>query len=127
MTEQQPEPSSPAPASGSREANQWAMFIHFSIFAGVVVPYAGLILPIILWQLKKDEFPSITPHAYVVLNWIISVLIYSVICAILTLILIGVLGFIVLGILCLVFPVIGGIKANDGELWEYPLSIRFFK
>ncbi|MDX1569929.1 MAG: DUF4870 domain-containing protein [Xanthomonadales bacterium] len=111
----------------TREANQWAMFIHFSIFAGVIVPYAGLIVPIVIWQLKKDEFPSLTAHAYVVLNWIISVIIYSLICAVLTLILVGVLGFVVLGILCIVFPLIGGIKANEGELWEYPLSIRFFK
>ena len=30
-------------------------------------------------------------------------------------------------ILNIVFPIIGGIKANDGELWEYPLTIKFLK
>ena len=27
----------------------------------------------------------------------------------------------------IVFPIIGGIKANNGELWKYPLSIQFLK
>jgi len=25
------------------------------------------------------------------------------------------------------FPIVGGIKANNGEVWRYPLSIQFFK
>jgi uncharacterized Tic20 family protein len=25
----------------------------------------------------------------------------------------------------IIFPIIGGIKANDGVLWKYPLSISF--
>ena len=45
-----------------RETNQWAMFIHFSILAGWIVPIGGLIVPIILWQMKKDELPGTVPH-----------------------------------------------------------------
>ncbi|MGA2060305.1 MAG: DUF4870 domain-containing protein [Thermoguttaceae bacterium] len=29
--------------------------------------------------------------------------------------------------LCIIFPIVGGIKAKNGELWKYPLSIQFFK
>ncbi|MEM9301464.1 MAG: DUF4870 domain-containing protein [Pseudomonadota bacterium] len=122
-----PPGSASTPAAGSSEARQWAMFIHFSIFLGFLVPMLGLVAPIVLWQMKKDQFPSITPHAYVVFNWILSLLIYSLICAVLTIIVVGILGFVVLGILSILYPIIGGIKANDGELWEYPGSIRFLK
>ena len=111
-----------------RETRQWAMFIHFSILAGWVIPLGGLIVPILLWQLKKDELPGIVPHAHVVLNWIITSLVYAIICFILTFILIGILGFIALAIVTIVFSVIGGIKANDGEVWEYPGTfIKVFK
>jgi len=41
----------PATSGRDRETNQWAMFIHFSILAGWVVPLAGLIVPILLWQI----------------------------------------------------------------------------
>ena len=102
------------------------MFIHLSLLSGFVIPLGGLLVPIILWQLKKDEFPSSNAHGYVVVNWLLSALIYGIVCFILTFIVIGILGYIALAIVAVVFPIIGGIKANDGELWEYPLSIRFF-
>lgn len=111
-----------------RETNQWAMFIHFSILAGWIVPIAGLIVPILLWQIKKNELPGIVPHAHVVLNWIVTSLVYALICFILTFVLIGILGFLVLAIVTVIFAVVGGLKANDGKVWEYPGTfIKVFK
>lgn len=127
--ENQQEAASPAtPSSDERETNMWAMFLHFSILCGWAVPLAGLIVPIIIWQLKKDDLPGTVPHAYVVLNWIVTSLVYSLICFILTFIVIGVFGFIALGIATIIFSVVGGVKANNGELWEYPGTIvKIFK
>jgi len=115
--------SAASSASVDQETRMWAMFLHFSILAGWVVPLAGLIVPIIIWQLKKDVLPGIVPHAYVVLNWIVTSLVYGLICLILTIVVIGVFGFIALGIATILFSVIGGVKANNGELWEYPGTI----
>jgi uncharacterized Tic20 family protein len=42
-------------------------------------------------------------------------------------VIVGILGVIAVGIMSVVFPIIGGIKANNGELWEYPLTIKFLK
>jgi len=42
------------------------MFLHFSLLAGYVVPIAGLIAPIIIWQLKKNELPGLDEHGKVV-------------------------------------------------------------
>lgn len=111
-----------------RQTNQWAMFIHFSMLAGWVIPLAGIVVPILLWQLKKDELPGIEPHAHVVMNWIVSSLVYAVICYILILVVIGIFGFLILGLLTVIYAIIGGIKANEGELWEYPGTlIKVFK
>ena len=111
----------------NKDANQWGMFIHFSILAGFIIPFAGLILPIVLWQMKKKEFPIVDQHGKVVVNWLISSFIYGIICAILTILVIGAFGFIALAIATIVFAIMGGIKANDGEVWQYPLSIKFLK
>lgn len=27
----------------------------------------------------------------------------------------------------IIFPIIGGIKANSGELWQYPLTLKLIK
>jgi uncharacterized protein len=106
---------------------QWAMVLHFSILLGFFVPIAGLIAPILIWQVKKTEIPEIDAHGKVVLNWIISVLIYGCVCLVLTLILIGKLLLFILFALCVAFPIIGGIKANNGKIWKYPMSIEFWK
>lgn len=127
-TSQATEPVQTAAPVRDRETNQWAMFIHFSMLAGWIVPIGGLIVPIILWQMKKDELPGIVPHAHVVLNWIVTSLVYALICFILTFLIIGIFGFMALGLATIIFAIYGGIKANEGELWEYPGTIiKIFK
>ncbi len=110
-----------------RETRTWAMFLHFSLLAGFVVPMAGLVTPIIIWQIQKNKLPGIDEHGKVVANWLISLIIYGVVSGLLTFILIGFPMLIVLVVVSIIFPIIGGIKANDGQLWKYPLSIQFFK
>ena len=107
--------------------NQWAMFLHLSLLAGFVVPLAGFVAPILIWQLKKEELPDLDDHGRVVVNWMLSQFIYMTVSAILILILIGVPLFIAVVVTGIVFPIVGGIKANDGEVWPYPLSITFLK
>ena len=56
----------------ARDTNLWGMFIHLSQLCGYVIPLAGFIVPIILWQVKKDESEVIDQHGRIVTNWIIS-------------------------------------------------------
>lgn len=108
-------------------ANNWAMALHLSVFAAYLVPLAGIIAPILSWQMKKDEIPNLDAHGKVVINWILSAIIYTVISGLLISVFIGIPMLAVLAIVGIVFPIIGGIKAGDGELWPYPMSIRFLK
>lgn len=106
-------------------ANTWAMILHFSQFAGYVVPIAGFLAPIVIWQLKKDDLPTLDAHGRNVTNWLITEFLFSILCTILFFVGIGFLGFLVLAVLSVIFPIIGGIKASQGEVWKYPLTIRF--
>ena len=110
-----------------QETRQWSMFIHLSVFAGYLVPVLGLVLPIILWQVKKDQLPGVDPHGKIVVNFMISMVIYSFVSFFLIFLLIGIPMLIALSIIGIVFPIIGGIKANNGEVWQYPLMIPFLK
>jgi uncharacterized protein len=113
------------PADVERQTRQWAMILHLSLLAGYVVPLGGLVVPIFIWLLKKNELPGIDAHGKVVVNWIISLLIYGIVSGFLCVVLIGIPLLITLGILHLVFPIIGGVKAMNGEVWRYPLSMSF--
>ncbi len=109
------------------DQRQMGLFLHLSQLASVIVPVAGIIAPILIWQLQKDKMPEIDAHGKMVANWMISSLIYSVVSIILMLVLVGFLTFLALIIMALVFPIVGAIKANNGQLWEYPLTIKFLK
>lgn len=108
------------------QTRNWAMALHLSCFAGYLVPMAGFIAPIVIWQVKKEQLPGIDAHGRNVTNWLISLIIYLSISVGLCFILVGIPLLIVLGILMVVFPIIGGIKASNGEAWRYPFAIRFF-
>lgn len=110
-----------------QQARQWAMFLHLSQLAGFIFPLVGLVAPVIIWQTQKAEYPILEAHGKVVINWIISELIYGAICSVLLFVIIGFPMLMILGILGVVFPIIGGIKANNGELWRYPMTINIIK
>jgi len=110
-----------------KETRLWAMILHLSIFAGYAVPLAGMVAPIVIWQVKKTPLPAIDVHGRIVANWIISAFIYSVVSFLLVWVFVGIPLLIILGVLAVVFPIVGGIKASNGEAWRYPLSIRFLK
>ena len=102
-----------------------------SVLAGLVIAFAGLVAPLIIYFIKRDELPGLEPHSKVVFNWIISAIIYFVVGLGLTITVIGaVVGIpimLVVAVLSIIFPIIGGIKASSGELWPYPLSIPILK
>jgi uncharacterized Tic20 family protein len=110
-----------------KETNTWAIILHLSVLSGLIVPMAGLIVPVVIFILKKDQLPGLAPHGHVVFNWLISVLIYAVISIVLLIVGIGALLLAILAVLSLLFPIIGAVKASEGQVWPYPLSIRFFK
>lgn len=111
------------------DGKQWALFLHLSQLAGLIVPGLGLAAPIVIWQVKKVQFPELDPHGLMVTNWIISVLIYGAVAFVLSFVTcgFGVLLFIPLALVTLIFPIIGALKARDGVLWQYPLTIQFLK
>ena len=77
--------------------------------------------------MKKPSLPGIDAHGINVINWIISLIVYSVVSAILIFAIIGIPMLMALGLVSVVFPIIAAIKANNGEVWKYPLSISFVK
>jgi uncharacterized protein len=115
------------PVDLEQQTRQWAMFLHLSQLAGFIVPFGGLIVPIIIWQIKKAELPGIDVHGKNVINWIISAVIYGIVSFILIFVVVGIPLLVALAVVGIVFPIIGGIKASNGEVWKYPLTISFIK
>jgi hypothetical protein len=109
------------------DQKQMGMFLHLSQLASLIVPLAGLVLPIVIWQTQKDKIPALDAHGKMVVNFAISELIYAFVSVILMFVLVGFLTIFAVAIIGIVFPIIGAVRANNGELWEYPLTIKFLK
>lgn len=118
---------SPQTSLQTPEQKQMGLFLHLSQFANVILFPLGIILPIVLWQTQKDKLPGIDAHGKMVTNWMISATIYAFVSFVLMFVLVGFLTIIAVGLMGIIFPIIGAVKANNGELWEYPLTIKFIK
>ena len=104
----------------------WCVLAHAAALAGFFVPWAGHIVgPLVVWLAKREDSPEIDAHGKEAINFQISMLIWNVGAAILCLVLIGFVLLIVLHLLNVIFVVIASIRASEGKLYRYPLTIRF--
>ena len=106
------------------EPKIWNTLMHLSQLLTWTV--LGIAAPIIMWLVSKDESRDANRHGLMILNWLLSSLIYALISGILCMVVIGIPMLLVLIALNIIFPIIGAIQASSGKLWEYPLTIRFF-
>jgi uncharacterized protein len=136
-------------AKGQSNGRFWAMLCHFSTWLGFLLPGFSLIAPLIVWGLKRDQDPLIADNGRNVINFILSFWLYSLglffIFGFIFLLLMipfinimAALGFVfwgccavIYGIIYfavqIIFPLYGGMKAFNGEVYRYPLTVSFLK
>jgi uncharacterized Tic20 family protein len=137
-----------------KDVRTWSMLCHLSALAGFIIGLGNVLGPLIVWQIKKNELPEIIPHGKAALNFQLTILIINIIAGLgfftymgssvfsfshtpfgigrHTLpffggFMAGGVVFTVINILALVFTIIAGVRANNGEAYKYPFSIRFVK
>ena len=110
-----------------KEERQWAMFAHLGTFSSMFVPLGNFIVPIVIWQLKKHESDFVVEQAKESLNFQITLVVYALLSIVLCFIFIGFFLIFALVIFGLIMVIIGGVKANDGDDFRYPMTLRLFK
>ncbi len=112
----------------SSEINQdnrtWGMLAHLSALIGYIIPLGNIIAPLVIWQIQKEKLPFAAENAKESLNFNISWTIYCLVAAVLVLVLIGIILLPVLWLAHLILAIIAGVKANNGESYRYPLTLR---
>lgn len=101
------------------EDTVWAILAHLSIFA------FGLIGPLVIYLVFKDTSPFTRHHAAEALNFHITLLIASLVSAVLILLLVGFFLLLGLMIAAVVFAIIATVAASRREAYRYPLTIHF--
>jgi len=110
------------------QARTWAMLCHLSSFSQFIgIPFGGILGPLICWLVKKDEFPFVNDQGKESLNFQISIHIYYFISFILVFVFIGIILALILFVMQIILVIIASVKANNGEYYRYPFTIRFIK
>ena len=124
------EPSdTPAPSAAPTENERtWGMLAHLSALAGVVVWLLGCVLgPLAVYLSRRDQSEFVAEHAREALNFNITVALAAVVCLLLMLVFVGFILGAALFIAWLVLTLIAAIKASEGAIYRYPISLRLVK
>lgn len=114
------------PAGVPIPERQWGMFAHLSAFSACVgIPFGNIVGPLIMFLIKKDEYPFGGDQAKEALNFNISCTLYGLISIALCFVVIGFILLPILGIFWLVVTIIASVRSNEGVSYRYPLCIRF--
>jgi uncharacterized Tic20 family protein len=110
-----------------QDSRTWGMFCHLSVFLGYVFPFANFIAPLVIWLSKREGSPFVDDQGKEALNFQISLVLYGLLTFLLCFVVIGFLLIPFVVIAGIVLPIIAGVKANNGEWFRYPMTIRLIK
>ncbi|GKU77005.1 hypothetical protein L3i20_v214020 [Paenibacillus sp. L3-i20] len=103
------------------------MLYHLLTLSTFIIPLGSVLDPLIMWLIKKDQSSFVFFNGKESLNLQISILIYSIVSSALMLVFIGFILIIIVLIFWLVMVIIASMKATEGIVYQYPLTIRFVK
>lgn len=102
------------------------MMCHLSALPFFYTLLGGIIAPLVVWSIKKDEFAFVDVHGKEAINFQLTMLIYWGIAIALACLTFGA-SVGVATVFDVVLVVIASVRANSGELYRYPFTIRLIK
>ena len=123
------------PVTATNSERNWALASHLVSLIGYFIGFGEFIGPLIIWMAKRNESPFVAHHAKESLNFSLTqmllLFIALVVCLPLCLIVIGIpmliISVLILFVWHVIAAIIGAVRAGEGELYYYPLTIRFLK
>ena len=126
----QPPPPPPGGPAGQPlppdQERLWAMLSHLLSFVAAYL-FLGFVAPLIVLLIFGPRSAFVRANAVESLNFNLTWLLYAVIGVVLAFLLIGIPILIALGIAYLVLVIIASVRANNGEVYRYPATIRFIR
>ena len=102
------------------------MLSHLLSFVAAYL-FLGFVAPLIIMLVFGPRSAFVRANSVESLNFNLSWLLYAIVSVILLFVGIGILLLLALGIAYVILIVIASIRANNGELYRYPLTIRLVR
>ena len=103
------------------EARTMGMLCHLLAFVSCFVG------PLVIWLIKKDQYPFVDDQGKESLNFQITVLIASVVALASMCIGVGFILFPAVAIADIVLVILAAVAANEGKRYRYPVCLRLIK
>ena len=104
------------------EAKSWAVLCHLSALSGLLTGGLGFLVgPLVIWLVKRNDHPFIDDQGKEALNFQISLFIYILL---LSCTIIGIPIALALIVADVVLTIVAAVKASNGMVYRYPLTIR---
>lgn len=113
-----------APTAISKEERNWAMLAHLSGLLAFATLIGGILGPLVLWLIRKDDMTFAADQAKEALNFQISVFVAGLIAGVLCLVLIGFVLLALLVIVDLILVIVAAVKSSEGVAYRYPFNLR---
>jgi uncharacterized protein len=102
------------------------MLAHLLSFVAAYL-FLGFVAPLIVMLVFGSRSAFVRANAVESLNFNLSWLLYAIVAVALIFLVIGIPILIVLGIAYVVLIIIASVRANNGEMYRYPATIRFVR
>lgn len=115
-----------APMPVSQDERNFAALTHLG---GLVAAFFGLgFVPALVVYLGLSEGkPFLRENAKENLNFHITLMIAGLISLVLSLILIGLFMLVALAVMLVVFSIMAAVKASEGQVYRFPMTLRLVK
>jgi uncharacterized protein len=112
----------------TKDERTWGMLAHIAAFAFFILPPVGGVLgPLIVWLIKRDQSPFVADQGREALNFNIAVLLAGFVCGILVYVLIGILLGVALFVFWMAATIVAGIRASEGIAYRHRFTLRLVK
>ncbi|HEY8972188.1 MAG TPA: DUF4870 domain-containing protein [Puia sp.] len=92
-----------------------------------IVPGIGILGPLVIYLVKKDESSFVRDNALESLNFQLTIILLYILAGILVLVFIGIFLFWVIGIMNAVLVIVATVRASEGQVYRYPVNLRLIK
>ncbi|XOV92823.1 MAG: DUF4870 domain-containing protein [Bacteroidota bacterium] len=107
--------------SESPEEHKWSVILHLSGLFLIVVP------SLIIYTLKKDDFPAIKTQAVEVINFQLNLMMIMIPCGLLAFLMVPIPILVLSAIIGTIIILINTVKVVMNVGYKYPLFITFIK
>jgi len=110
-----------------QDSYQRAMLIQLSSLAGCIIPFGHIIVPVTLWLCWRSGDDFVNKAGSEAVNFNLTVTFYYLVCVLLFIVVIGIFLFFAVMIFHLILIIVAAVHSSNGEIFRYPLTIRFIK